>query len=687
MIEHDLEELLAEKRRRNQNLQEASNVVDTGKQQRMQQERDSAREDINRKLGITGKAVAAAPAAGADFLGSLYNLSNYGIQRAAGTPSDKINYDNFYDPIGPQIKQNIDQFTGGQFKPQSRGERMLDSALDFLGGTRVNQLAKATQKSPVAQKYLSPQSNKEWAGIGSAGAGFELGKEAFPDSTIMPIVASLLASRAPNVASAAANPIGSLADLFKVNPEKAATFQKAGVNPRLGDVSDSGIVKGLQNRLENLPLSGYPIQKSANKAAGIIENKFNKGLTPEGAGEVAQSGLSKERANKKEYFGNKEKELQSHLPADKRLNVSNSIESLSQRPELFTEGRNKAFDNSEIGRKYKELQSLSNEGIIPAKEAKYGPLGELIEAGQPQQGHQGIPYNDLRDFRQSLDNEISSWTKYGTKEIGRMKYLRNKVNQDIGEGFKAQGPEAYKAWREYNSEYSKFAKEQEKIVDKLIDNKSATEIFNKVMSNLKVDGRYANKVLNTLSGKEREVFSNSMIKELGSNKQNEFNINNLATNFKTLNPEAQDIALTNFSASGKKEFKEIINAIDLIKETGSKANYSNSANALQQGAAYLSAGSGLYYHPYITALAAAGLGSSGLLMSSPKFINWLAKSRSIKTPEQAVKYKLGLRTIARTSPQMAAAIDKYERAIEEPNVDIGDYDLDALLEEKRQRGQ
>lgn len=677
MLDYDLDKLVAEKRRRQQlrtnqqgNLEEADKIIKTGKEQRRQGQLAAAKEDINRKGGILYKQAAAFPARIADTLGAGFNLTNNAIEYAAGAPLTSP-----YESQGPKYARAVDP--EGQYDPQTRAERMFEMGIDFLTGAKANTLAKATTGSKTASKYLTPKNSKEWAQVGSAGAGLALGQEAFPDSPTAQIASSLIGSRAPNVASTVANPGRTLADLLKVNPSKAATFQEAGINPRLGDVSDRNLVKSAQNRAENLPGSGYFIEQSGKKANKTIQDRYNKGVTPESSGENIERTLLKDRENKKVYFGKKEAELQKFMPGDNGVAPTNSINAFADKPKLYTLERNKAFNKSNAGKALDELRTIAKPETSEIQTFE-GPVKVQTKA------YSDIPYNDLRDFRGELDNEISSWNKYGTKELGQMRHMRNKVNQDLDEAWKARGPEAHRAWKDYNSEYSKFAKEQEKVVDKLIANKSATEIFNSVMSNAQVDSRYANKVLSAMSHPEKAAFTRSMIKDMGSNGQNEFNINTLASKFKSLTPESQDIALSSFTPEGRSQFRNTIKAIELMQETGSKA-FSSNANTAQLYATTAGLTAAAFYHPFIVGTTFAGNTGAGVLMSSPKFINWLARSRSLSNPADIQKHITGLRTIARTSPEIATAINDYEDELNVPKPES--YDLDKLIAEKKRRQQ
>jgi cytochrome c553 len=52
-------------------------------------------------------------------------------------------------------------------------------------------------------------------------------------------------------------------------------------------------------------------------------------------------------------------------------------------------------------------------------------------------------------------------------------------------------------------------------------------------------------------------------------------------------------------------------------------------------------------------------------MTSPKFLNWLSKSRDVQNPKQAAKHIHGLSIIARDTPELAPSISEYLKTLSE----------------------
>lgn len=450
---------------------------------------------------------------------------------------------------------------------------------------------------------------------------------------------------AGNIAGAFVNP-GSLIkkgaqNLAGINPEKVNAFKEAGLQPSLGQVSNSKIVQGIEKHAGATPILGLPLQKSLEKNLNKISELQKGGLPHVEAGELAQSSLKGFRKRGNEVAAKLKAKVDSHIKPNERINISTTLDSIGNKRELYTPELQKEFASSDIGKRYKTIEKIAN------------------------RADGNVPYNDLVQLRESIDNSISTFGLLGSKEQGALKNLRGSIQKDISNAFSAKSPEALKDFERYNKFYSAFAKKNEKIVNGMLKNKQATETFKDIVNNANVDARKAEAVINSLKPEQKEVFSRSLIRELGSNAENEFTGSKLATNFKKLEPESQKVVLSGLPNKDQTKFRANIDAIDAIKEAG---------EAKELGIAGKTAlGAGLIYGgPAAFLPAVAANFASAALLANPKFVNWFSEATKLKNMEQVSKHLDQLPRIVAAYPELGPDVSQFLKGIEQkesPNQD------------------
>lgn len=565
------------------------------------------------------------------------------------------------------LNQGIDLVTDNYFQPQNLQEKVIGTASNLVGGGKAIAKSAATQVAPLVQKYFAPQNAKDYLSLATAGAGLEGAREIAPESTAAQLGGAAIGGLLPGAR-------GTLASMLKVNPEKYTSFERAGLNPTLADVSDSRVLKGAQNALVEAPLTGSPITDSITKTKGEIESSFSKGLVQENAGELAQKGLRSYQQRGQEVAHKLQRRMASHLPGDMPIPINKTLSAIDSQIQFTTPEARQQFAASAVGKEYKKLTDIAA------------------------RDNGTIPYQDLVYFRQTIDDQISNFGLMGlSKEQGALKNLRGQIQADIGNTFKQVGPQAAKDFERFNKFYTAFARKNEDVINGLLKDKTATEAFRSITQDLKVDAGKADAVLKTLKGEQKQVFSQSLIRELGQSPQNEFNVANLATNFKKLEPRAQEIVLAPMTKEVQQQFRSTIDAIDAMKGTLAAGNPSGTFN---QGLR-VSAGVGAFTNLPLTAGVLLGGNLSARLMTNPKFISWLAKTPELTDAAQVGKHIGALSGITKASPELAPDIARYLDSVEsqeqslsaapnEPNFQnnefegLSDEELDRQIELEQQ---
>lgn len=538
------------------------------------------------------------------------------------------------------IKQGIDYATNDYFTPKSATERTADNAAEFIAGGFGLKKAAATEASKIASKYFVPQVAKDYAALGTAGAGSQIAQEAAPDSAIAPLVGGTIGAFVPGGASSAARSFTNLKDntpyylskALGVNPQKVEAFNQAGLSPTLGDVTDSNFIKGAQEVNRQVPLAGNVIDKAIKETHNSIANTLSPGLSQETAGEIAQSGLKGFQKEGTAKAAELQQSMAKHILPNEPISISKTLNDINSRIPFETPEVEQLFNSSPLGKEYKRIQDIA------------------------QKSGGTVPYQDINYLRQNIDDQITTFGLMGfNKEQGALKKLRGNIQGDIGEAFKAKSPEAEQDFKRFNNFYSQFAKKNESVVNDLIQNKTATQTFKSIIGDLKVDAGKANTVLQTLKPEQKQVFSQALVRELGMSPQNEFSMAYFASNFKKLEPQAQGVVLGSFEKPLQQKIRSIVDVIDNIKDTKAQGNPSGTFNQAVKGGALV----GAITHSYLTGSILGGSYISARLMTSPKFINWLAKAQKITQPDELAAHVKILQRIAKTSPEIAGDVQRY----------------------------
>lgn len=599
---------------------------------------------IGRDLAIGAKNAGVGLATAIPDTLSFVGNSPYYAANVAGYLSGNDKLKNLPAPLpylSQNINQGIDEATNNYFQPRNLQEKIIGTASNFVGGGKGLAEAGATKASQLAQKFLAPKTARDYASLATAGAGTEFGREVAPDSPATQIAGGVLGSLVPGAHS-------SIASALKINPSKLESFQQAGLKPTLADVSDSRFVKGVQNNLVETPFAGYKITDAIKDTNNKIASR-ESGLTQEGAGELAQNALRGYQQKGSKIAERLEDNLSKYILPNDNIKINNTLSAIKNKPLLYTRARQQAFNKSELGKRYNEI--IETSGIKKYSDDVYFPNNNK----------NSFPYNDLRDLRQAIDNEITTFGKYGSKEQGALKYLRSQIQEDIKSHLKEIGPNALHDFNRYNKFYSAFAKKNENIINGLLKDKTATQTFRNITNGLRVDARDANAVMRSLKPDQKQVFSHGLIRELGMNPQNEFNSANLATNFKKLEPQAQDIALAGLDKQAQKQFRATIDSIDAMKDTKALSNHSRTFNnAIIAGTTV-----GGITHPIATATLLGAANLTARLMTNQSFLSWLAKGIKLNTPEEIANHIGALERISKASPEIGADVTKYLNSIKD----------------------
>lgn len=606
-----------------------------------------------RYLGIAGRGVAKGVGTIPDLLALPYNV---GQIATGGEPLDS-----FSEMAG----QGYDYISNNKFQPQTLGERALETGAEFISGGGGIAKAGATAGSKFAQKFLAPKGVAQYTALGTAGTGLEVGKEIAPDSPLTQMGTAIAGGVLPGVgykaATKLASPSGAMGKALGVNPSKVQSFEKAGLSPTLADVTDSKFIKGLQNSLSEAPITGGIINDALKSTRDKI-SKLDSAYYQEPAGQIAQEGIKAYITKANNLTAKLKQSWADDITSSEKMQINNASKLFSQKPTIYEPENIKAFEKSPIGQYYQKLDNIAkrNNGEIPVGDAMF--------------------------IRDQIYDDISTFGSIGKASQGQLKRLAGSIAEDLRDFAHAKSLEVGRNFDRYNKFYTQYRTKLDEKLQPLLENKTATETFNSITKDLRVDAKKADVVLNTLKPEQKEIFSQSLIKELGMNPQNEFNGSYLATNFKKLEPQAQDVVLSGLPEKSREQFRAIIESIDHMKGTQAQGNPSGTFNQLFK----LGILGAIAAKP-ITTSGAIGAGyGTAKLMTNPKFINWMSKGVMIQNEQQAAKHIRGLPKVAKGNPELAPIIDQYVKTLydsdpEEIKLQMEAYDtknLESLSDEE-----
>lgn len=431
-----------------------------------------------------------------------------------------------------------------------------------------------------------------------------------------------------------------------VVPENVKTFDLAGIEPTLGDVTSSNVIKRGQNSLKNIPIASSIIGTGEKRVADQAETALaNVGYSPNlekaVGGDAAKEGLqaytSKGKALFNKAFNEYDNKFISKGESTPIMNTYNKILEIAQRADTP-----EAYD-AYLGATEKDI-------INKIKTAVTDPTSPELS------------YNDTKLFRTAIGKKLEDYT-IGSSDKAVLRELYGTLSADMRDKAAQKSPDALKAFDRLNSNYAKFIGKLDDTVNGVVNKGEATEIFNAVKSGLPLPER-TGKILSSLPQDKRDIVRGSLIHEMGTDRtmagQGQFNPARFAANFKKLDPKAQKAFLIGVPNDVKNNFLKVVDAAGLAAKTALQDNPSGTFKGEALGASVI----GLL-NPATSALTAkliAGGAITAKMMTSPKFIKWLANAPK-QSESGLAQYIAKLSAIAASDKDNEDDIKTYQQQI------------------------
>lgn len=618
-----------------------------------------------RTLLRTGKDLGAGITGIGDVVNSALN-SGLGL---AGV--------NYQFPMPSQAVRNaFDSSTANtpySTAPQNALERIADTGAEFISS--AGPWAAASKAAPILSK-LNPSSMKDLASFGTAGIGAGIGREVAPDSPLTQLGLSLVGALVPSAITNTPQMVkGALQSLTKVDPAKLQTFQEGGITPTLADVSNSPVVKRVQNFVNEVPFASGVIQKGIGETASSAEQVLNnaglsQGKSAQQAGQIVKEGLEGYLSKGRQVISKLYNNLDQHIPGTDKVSVEplQQVVGSIRNQAGITPGLAARLEGSEAGGIFNNIESDIG-ALNPGKSV----AGETMPA-------QTIPYEAVKRYRTLVGNQLKDFQFLKSEDEAVLSKLYGGLTETMKQAASAKGPQALAAFNKANSTNAAFMQKAQEMIQPLLNRKDVQELFNTVLTQQKIGSRAQN-VMNTLKPAQQQIVRGSLLKQMGENNVNEFSAIQAASKYAGLEPEAQKALTSGMKPADAQQFSKAMDALLLAKQTAAKGNPSGSL----YGGIAAGAVPGLAFAPGTTISTLAGANITARLMTNQKFINWLAKAPAAKSLSSAIP---ALAAVATHSPEMAADVDKFKESLNKPtDQEVTDPEILKQLEAPEQPQQ
>jgi hypothetical protein len=624
----------------------------------------SAPEQVLRAVGRTARAgikgAVAIPGMLANAVAAPYNIAaDFFNERRAPTAGELVTGKErgFRFPDQTQFGERIADALGLP-KPENATERVAeDVAGGMAGAGGMVKGAQAVSKaaSPIVARIgellkTAPGTQIVAGGTGPGAAGVVREEGGGP---VAQIGAGVAGTALPSIGSAAAAAARGLLRGGEAGRQAVAdnikTFEDSGAGtPTVGQATEGRGARAVETVLSRTPGSAGRIAAKAEDEASGIGSKIEDmaaqvaprtGAAP--AGRQIRGGLEQFVDEFKGQSGKLYDALDTHIPKDTTVDVANTRAALEKLNADIPGAPNlsKWFKNAKIqgieGAMDKDAPATQAQPIISQI---LGPSGEQLVTGQTPAKAAGLPYEALKKLRTLVGNEMSDATIASDVPASKWRPLYAALSKDMAAAARGAGPKAEAAFVRANNFHRAGMQRLEDVLTPILKKGDPEDIFQAAISGTKEGASTIAGVMKSLPTESRKAVAGTMLRRLGiatPGKQNElgetFSTETFLTNWNKLHPDAKRVLFAPLSDGMRSDLDKIAKVAANVRE-GSKV-FANPSGTAQASAAHLTAGAfavSLLTGQLGTAAAIAGgvgiANATGRLMTSPKFVHWLAES-------------------------------------------------------------
>lgn len=521
-------------------------------------------------------------------------------------------------------------------RPDDPASRMLHTGgtiagVSALPGAGVKSTLTAAAGGSIAGEVLGP----EWEGVGA----------------MTPQAAARTASAAK---AAVANP-----QTVQRNQE---TFKTAGTTPDVAQATDSNFFRGLTNVVGRVPGGQGVIAKFREQEQEALGKSAKTGVSAESAGRAIKEGITGDGGfldRTKQTWVKLDNEVAAKVPGNVGIAPTNTMAALDDLTKTTkgAEQLSKVFQNGKVldikraavsdlgGKPGTQISILGEDG----KPLSTFEVGGVAPSGQ-------LPYQAIRELRSRVGSMLDDSLVSGIPN-GELKKLYGGLSKDLEAA--ANGAGAGKEFARQSNYYKARMERIENTLDKVLGQGKAPEDIFKSISPTDVESvNKVRRVMRSLEPEERQVLSDAVVNRLGRaspGKQDatgeKFSSETFLTNWSRINDSAK-----------AQLFPDTRTKLDAIAKVSEDIRAGKTPFGNPSGTGQAATAAGVYGSVPIAAgmattgiatgntalvgaagatlaisgslIAGANIGSK--MLTSPKVVDWLAKSGKITTDEQKV---------------------------------------------------
>lgn len=427
-------------------------------------------------------------------------------------------------------------------------------------------------------------------------------------------------------------------------------FQRSGVQPTPGQLGGQWQTQGLENAVIGALPGGagrmagfYQGQQSAlgQRVGGIAERIAPKAEIGT-AGRAIKQGIQRFARETARKAGTLYDEVDRFIAPARPVPAANTMKVLQ---DITTPIPGAANVSKEIG-------SPALARLMEGLKADVGLSGEL-------------PYAALKGLRTRIGSRLDVPDLTSDIPRAELKRVYGALSDDMASAAKAAGSQAERAFARANTFYKAKSQRIDDFLQGIAKKADIDSVYKSTLSGTKEGATKLRAIKRSLNHDEWNVVSATFLKRLGQSIPSQqgvageaFSTNTFLTRWNSISPQARREMF-----SGTDELRRYARDIDAIAKV---------SNAIKESAATLANPSGTAAKAVWsmgTVLAPFKLGVSGLganvgarLMTSPKFVNWMAQTTRI-APGKLPNHLTKLTTIAITQPELAPDIEQYRAAL------------------------
>ena len=544
--------------------------------------------------------------------------------RALGLDVDPFDWAKI-NTVSPMIRGGFDELTGGLTAPRSKKEEVTQTVGEIAGG------------------FIGPGAIKTAA-----------------QKTID--IAALIGKRTVQKVSGLK---GSAQDL-------AIAFEEAGVNPTLANIAEGQTTKTFQNLLGNIPGSRGVIEKAIQSQVDDITTQIaniakGEGGTVPQAGKVVQEGAQALKGRVRRRIGKLYDDLDKFIPKNEADLRPQRIKQLGLNNPEAIELANKPITDEIAIIPTNNLKTLTQDPQIQdvvavgsgdtARVIKR--YSEIVDEGN------NISYPRLKTFRSTIGAKLQSPTLLGDEKAA-LKKIYGALSQDMKEAITAQGGEkGLQAFNKANSAFARSTALLDKKIDPLINAKTPSKVYDLLLSGTKQGGTDTKLIMKSLAPIQKDFVRGTVAREMGLATEGlqgadraTFSPNKFLTEYNKMRKVGTQRNL--FTTEQNEAFTKLNKAIENIKDTSKARQTSNNLPyATWAGLGGLTVAS-----PLAGVAAVTGANITAKMMTSPKFIKWLAQTPNIRNANITKHLKqLSIISGSAKSPELSEDILNYLESI------------------------